>query len=186
MECRNYRSSRSEVFCDFIKKESLQNFSIFFRTPIFIEHLRWLLLELIKPISTFDGTTRLFISNTRLGKKAKSNTLRLNFCFLKIIRFLYPCYRSKIVGNVQKTKWVCLFWWDYMIIKFNDKIACTVRTVRIFYNSLIKHVHIFQGMIWHVQENVVKCFIIPLPRFSYMYWLIFTLKEYSGQYSVLI
>ena len=29
-------------------------------------------------------------------------------------------------------------------------------------------------MIWHVQQNVVKCFIIPLPRFSYIYiyWLI--------------
>ena len=28
------------------------NFSNFLRTPIFIGHLRWLLLELIKPIST--------------------------------------------------------------------------------------------------------------------------------------
>ena len=27
-------------------------------------------------------------------------------------------------------------------------------------------------MIWHKQQNVVKCFIIPLPRFSYKYWLI--------------
>ena len=27
-------------------------------------------------------------------------------------------------------------------------------------------------MIWHVQQNVVKCFITPLPRFSYIYWLI--------------
>ena len=27
-------------------------------------------------------------------------------------------------------------------------------------------------MIWHVQQNVVKCFKIPLPRFSYIYWLI--------------
>ena len=27
-------------------------------------------------------------------------------------------------------------------------------------------------MIWHKQQNVVKCFIIPLPRFSYIYWLI--------------
>ena len=27
-------------------------------------------------------------------------------------------------------------------------------------------------MIWHVQQNVVKWFIIPQPRFSYIYWLI--------------
>ena len=27
-------------------------------------------------------------------------------------------------------------------------------------------------MIWHKQQNVVKYFIIPLPRFSYIYWLI--------------
>ena len=44
-----------------------------------------------------------------IGKKqAKSNTLRLNFCFLKIIRFLHTCFHSKNRGayskNVQKTK----------------------------------------------------------------------------------
>ena len=27
-------------------------------------------------------------------------------------------------------------------------------------------------MIWHVQQNLVKCLMIPLPRFSYIYWLI--------------
>ena len=27
-------------------------------------------------------------------------------------------------------------------------------------------------MIWHVQKNVFKCFIIPLPQFSSIYWLI--------------
>ena len=37
---------------------------------------------------------------------------------------------------------------------------------------LIKHLYIFWGVILHVQQNVVKCLIIPLPRFSYIYWLI--------------
>ena len=36
-------------------------------------------------------------------------------------------------------------------------------------SSIIKHVHIFQGVIWQVQQNVVKCLMIPLPRFSYIY-----------------
>ena len=41
-----------------------------------------------------------------------------------------------------------------------------------FYSYIIKHVNIFQGVIWHVQQNDVKCFMIPLPQFSYIYWLI--------------
>ena len=32
-------------------------------------------------------------------------------------------------------------------------------------------------MIWHVQQNVVKCLIIPLPRLSYIYWFI----QFKGQ-----
>ena len=45
-----------------------------------------------------------------IGKKIKQtlrNTLRLDFCYLKIIRFFYPRYHPKIKGdilkNVQKT-----------------------------------------------------------------------------------
>ena len=33
-------------------KKRLCEFFKFLRTPIFIEHLRWLLLELLKPINT--------------------------------------------------------------------------------------------------------------------------------------
>ena len=51
--------------------------------------------------------------------------------------------------------------------KKNNKNECIIWTVGTFYSS----VHIFKGMIWHVQQNVVKCLIIPLPRFSYIYWL---------------
>ena len=56
--------------------------------------------------------SNIFISKTRLKltKKTKqklSNTLRLNFCYLKIIRFLHPGYHPKVIGdilkNVQKT-----------------------------------------------------------------------------------
>ena len=47
-----------------------------------------------------------FISKARpkLGKfKQKlSNTLRLNFRYLKIIRFLHPCYHPKIIGDILK------------------------------------------------------------------------------------
>ena len=74
---------------------------------------------------------------------------------------------------------VSMFWWDYMIKKINNKKAYIIWTVGTFYSSVIKHVHIFEGMIWHMQQNVVKCFIIPLPRFSYIYWLIhFNLERY--------
>ena len=59
--------------------------------------------------------------------------------------------------------------------KINNKKACIIRTVGTLYSPVIKHVHIFEGMIWHVQQNVVKCFIIPLPRFSYIYLLTYLL-----------
>ena len=40
-----------------------------------------------------------------IRKKSKqnlSNTLRLNFCFLKISHFLHPCYNRKIVEHIPK------------------------------------------------------------------------------------
>ena len=33
-----------------------------------------------------------------------NNTLRLNFCYLKIFHILHPCYHSKKVGHILKTK----------------------------------------------------------------------------------
>ena len=38
-------------------------------------------------------------------------------------------------------------------------------------SSIITHVHIFWGVIWQVQQNVIKCLMIPLPWFSYIHWL---------------
>ena len=55
--------------------------------------------------------------------------------------------------------------------KINNK-KNIIQIVRISYSSVIKYVHIFYDVIWHVQQNVVKCLMIPLPRFSYLYWLI--------------
>ena len=40
-----------------------------------------------------------------IGEKIKqmlSNTPRLNFCYLKIIRFLHPRYHPKIAGDILK------------------------------------------------------------------------------------
>ena len=34
------------------------------------------------------------------------------------------------------------------------KKACLIQTVRIFYSSVIKPVHILQGVTWNVQQNV--------------------------------
>ena len=60
-----------------------------------------------------------------IGKKIKqilSNTLRLNFCYLKIIYILHRCYHPKITGhkNKQKNKCVCIheiLWLIIMKIK---------------------------------------------------------------------
>ena len=36
-----------------------------------------------------------------------SNTLRVNFCYLKVIRFLHSRYHSKIIGHILKNDHVC-------------------------------------------------------------------------------
>ena len=36
------------------------------------------------------------------NKQKLSNTPRLNFHYLKIIRFLHPCYQPKIMGDILK------------------------------------------------------------------------------------
>ena len=45
-----------------------------------------------------------------------SNTLRLNFCYLKIIHIFHPRYHPKVIGHIlksnQKNK-VCPYSWDY-------------------------------------------------------------------------
>ena len=64
--------------------------------------------ELIKSIS---NSMELHAEIGKKNKQNLSNILRPNFSFLKIIRFLHPCYHPKIVRhilkNVQKNKCVC-------------------------------------------------------------------------------
>ena len=55
-----------------------------------------------------------------IGKKIEqklSKTMRLNFCYLKIICFLHPRYDPKIIGDIIKMykKQVHLFKGGYMI-----------------------------------------------------------------------
>ena len=73
-------------------------------------------------LQTFKTHALFFISNNfitnarlKLAKKVKqilSNTLRLNFWYLKIIRILHPRYHPKIIGHIlnnsQKKKYVCI------------------------------------------------------------------------------
>ena len=42
------------------------------------------------------------------------DTLRLNFCYLKIIHFLHPRYHSKIIGDILKkcTENECVYFND--------------------------------------------------------------------------
>ena len=79
--------------------------------------------------------TRFFISNTFISnarlKSAKNqgnakqySTLRLSFCYLKIIRFLHPRYHQKLIGDILKMykKQVRVFKRGY-IISGNEKEA---------------------------------------------------------------
>ena len=64
----------TELHLQLYQLRDFVNFSNFLITPSFIEHFRWLLLELIQPVSNSMELRAFFISNTRLGKKTtKSN-----------------------------------------------------------------------------------------------------------------
>ena len=74
----------------------------------------------------FLGSTHFFISSTFISnvrlKLAKinqnlSDTLRLNFCYLKMIFFLNPHYHPKIIGDIQGR----LFKWGYTINNNGNK-----------------------------------------------------------------
>ena len=47
------------------------------------------------------------------------NTLRLNFCYLKIIHILHPRYYPKIIGHILKNKQ-------------NNKYVCIHEIIRLF------------------------------------------------------
>ena len=70
-----------------------------------------------------------FMSNARL-KLAKNqanirNTLRLNFCYLKIIHILHPRYHPKIIGHILKNKlknnYVCVRLYNWSSWKWRRK-----------------------------------------------------------------
>ena len=77
---RNYRSSRTEVFCwKGVLRNFAMNYSKFLRTSFFTEHLRWLLLEL---------THNLMIS--------------ISICFCNQSWFQNPCHMFQTSKNSQK------------------------------------------------------------------------------------
>ena len=51
-----------------------------------------------------------------------SNTLRLNFCYLKIIHILYPKIIGHILGNQQKKKCICIYGIIRLIMKMKMKM----------------------------------------------------------------
>ena len=81
-------------------------------------------MEFFKKIKyTLFYISNTFISNARLQFakiQTNGNTLRLNFCYLKIIHILHPRYHPKIIGytvkNKQNNKLVCI----HEIVRFNN------------------------------------------------------------------
>ena len=57
-------------------------------------------------------------------KQKLSNTLRLNFCYLKILCFVHQRYHPKMIGNVKKKS-------KYKCVCFNDVIRLMAMKVRL-------------------------------------------------------
>ena len=68
-----------------------------------VEYQNWNFFQLLTIFAVFYNT---FISNAKLKlakfKQILSNTLRLNFCYLKIIHILHPHSRLKIMEHSEK------------------------------------------------------------------------------------
>ena len=85
-----------------------------------------------------------------MAKKVKqilSNTLRLNFWYLKIIGILHPRYNPKIIGHVlkksQKNKYVCIHETMRLII-IKIKIKMKNRSYRYDISRPSKHLLVFK------------------------------------------
>ena len=46
----------------------------------------------------------IIIKKNSLNQTTSKQTLRLNFCYLKIIHILHPLYHPKIIGHILKNK----------------------------------------------------------------------------------
>ena len=73
-------------------------------TVLKVKMLKFLQTKLTQIHAFFKSNT--FISNAswnwRKIKQKLSSTLRLNFCYLKIICFVHPRYHSKLIGDIIK------------------------------------------------------------------------------------
>ena len=62
-----------------------------------------------------------------------SSTLRLNFCYLKIIHILHPRYHPKITGHILKNdqkEQLCLCLWDFTIMIYGDFIIMIIMKMK--------------------------------------------------------
>ena len=108
------------------------------------------------------SNTRFFISNTFISdarlelikiKQMLSNTLRLNFWYLKIVHILHPRYHPEIIGHIpknkQNNKFVCVHEIIWLIIA---KMKMKMKTGSHIYNinsPRSRHlVHIRSVSVW--------------------------------------
>ena len=77
-----------------------------------------------------------------------SNTLRLNFCFLKMIQILHPRYHPKKMGHILKNKQKNKCVWTHEIIRLiimEMKIKMKIRSDRSRFFKLYKWYQIAQS-----------------------------------------
>ena len=91
----------------------------------------------VKLDAFFTSNTFISIARVKFAKKIKqmlSNTLRLNFRYLKIIHILHLHYHPKIIGrtlkNKQKSQSACILEIMQSIIKMEMKMKMKNRSLR--------------------------------------------------------
>ena len=85
-------------------------------------------IRIYTPFSTGNNVIRNTWLKLAKIKLKLSNTLRVNFFYLKSICYLHPSYHIKVIRHILKKrakKQVCLFQWDYIINYKKMKIKIT-------------------------------------------------------------
>ena len=100
-------------------------------------------------------------------KQMRSNTLKLNFSYFKIIHILHPRYHPKIIEHILKTKEKCksvFYSWDYTINHDESKDEKWNRSRWYDINRAATISIIFDGWYFYIKKKVDNWYFLMVEQ----------------------
>ena len=100
-------------------------------------------------------------------KQMRSNTLKLNFSYFKIIHILHPRYHPKIIEHILKTKEKCksvFYSWDYTINHDESKDEKWNRSQWYDINRAATISIIFDGWYFYIKKKVDNWYFLMVEQ----------------------